>query len=813
MPPAVASVLSLPVWLVFVGTVLLSVVLRWCRVSRAVRRRPVAGAAGRGPAGLARRRRASPRNAPSAGHGKPRPGTSAGGDPPWACRHPDQRRPAVAVPADVRDGVIRRSPRPGHHLPDRGQRRAVGVEVVASAHRPASTGSPVEPKPAVPRCRSPNQPGRADGSPADAGVEDLRRLEARRVVLHPGAAEEDHGVGGEPPGHVGRLVDHDRAVAVGHDGGARPAGAGAARAAARPASAPASARSPAPGGRPRDGRARTVGRRPVAEPDHRRDRRPGRGGPRGRGRRARASPTRPPRSSAGVLPMPGTRTATASAVSRSPERQHDPVAGQVEQVQLDLPPGRLLGRDPRGPRRAAVAGGPSRVARARGQEQPVGPVAGPGGHAVERARPRPASPAIAASCAGSGRARPTRPPPRRAAAAAGSAGAATGPMTGTRASEVPEVGRRERVADAEAGERVAGGAPRPPAAAPRAAARRRGRRRGCGVRDEQPHRRRAAAVAGPQSAGQRLRGQVLRRARLGDQPLVGRQRPVEGAADGRGHRRHVGRARPRRSARRARTSSPPTPAARAHASSRARQAGSRSTAAASAATARRSSGTSQRGDGVQAGDRRRAGRSSGRPARTARRARRPRPGRPPTAPTSVPASAPARGGEDLLRGAAQAVARRRRSSPRRRRGPPGRTPAAERHGRASSASSAARAPSSAASASTASGRTVKDPAGSGCDIAASVVVPAQGGPEATDARSAPADVAGAVVHNGYPCPHPGRDPPAGGCRPEDPGRAGSGSGGGERARRVSLGRAADDDRPALGDHHRDHDDRAPRRGR
>ena len=31
-PPAVASVLSLPVWLVFVGTVLLSVVLRWCRV-------------------------------------------------------------------------------------------------------------------------------------------------------------------------------------------------------------------------------------------------------------------------------------------------------------------------------------------------------------------------------------------------------------------------------------------------------------------------------------------------------------------------------------------------------------------------------------------------------------------------------------------------------------------------------------------------------------------------------------------------------------------------------------------------------------
>jgi hypothetical protein len=33
-PPAVASVLSLPVWLVFVGTVLLSVVLRRCRFVR-----------------------------------------------------------------------------------------------------------------------------------------------------------------------------------------------------------------------------------------------------------------------------------------------------------------------------------------------------------------------------------------------------------------------------------------------------------------------------------------------------------------------------------------------------------------------------------------------------------------------------------------------------------------------------------------------------------------------------------------------------------------------------------------------------------
>jgi hypothetical protein len=35
VPPAVASVCSLPVALVFVGTVLLSVVLRWCGVGPA----------------------------------------------------------------------------------------------------------------------------------------------------------------------------------------------------------------------------------------------------------------------------------------------------------------------------------------------------------------------------------------------------------------------------------------------------------------------------------------------------------------------------------------------------------------------------------------------------------------------------------------------------------------------------------------------------------------------------------------------------------------------------------------------------------
>src|SRR3954451_11265025 len=35
-PPAVAAVLSLPVWLVFAGTVLLSLMLRWGRVDRSL---------------------------------------------------------------------------------------------------------------------------------------------------------------------------------------------------------------------------------------------------------------------------------------------------------------------------------------------------------------------------------------------------------------------------------------------------------------------------------------------------------------------------------------------------------------------------------------------------------------------------------------------------------------------------------------------------------------------------------------------------------------------------------------------------------
>src|SRR3954465_11715703 len=82
VPPAVTPVLSLPVWLVFVGTVLLSVALRCCGVRRAGGglgsggiRRPVGvlvlGTRCHGASPDARSRRASPRSAPLAGHGKP----------------------------------------------------------------------------------------------------------------------------------------------------------------------------------------------------------------------------------------------------------------------------------------------------------------------------------------------------------------------------------------------------------------------------------------------------------------------------------------------------------------------------------------------------------------------------------------------------------------------------------------------------------------------------------------------------------------------------------------------------------------------
>src|SRR3954453_6700644 len=107
VPPAVASVFPLPVWLVFVGTVLLSVVLGGAGCGRPG---TVPGSppprSGDSPDSGGRRRA----NAPSAGHGKPLSGQGAGGDAPWACRHPDQRPPRPRVPSatdGLRDQVSR----------------------------------------------------------------------------------------------------------------------------------------------------------------------------------------------------------------------------------------------------------------------------------------------------------------------------------------------------------------------------------------------------------------------------------------------------------------------------------------------------------------------------------------------------------------------------------------------------------------------------------------------------------------------------------------------------------------------------------
>src|SRR5688572_17093718 len=89
VPPAVASVCSLPVTLVFVGTVLLSVVLRW----RCVR----TGSVGPGrpaPTGAAEK-------SPSAGHGKPLSRQGAGDDPLRARRQAS----AGGGPDPVRDAV------------------------------------------------------------------------------------------------------------------------------------------------------------------------------------------------------------------------------------------------------------------------------------------------------------------------------------------------------------------------------------------------------------------------------------------------------------------------------------------------------------------------------------------------------------------------------------------------------------------------------------------------------------------------------------------------------------------------------------
>ena len=163
------------------------------------------------PAG--RRRR--PRNAPSAGHGKPRLRKGARGDPPWACRHRDQRRSCGRVPPACSPRVSRR-PAPGDHLADRGQGRG-RVVVVRVPHR-TGRRQPGGPEPS-PTC------GRRTSGPRRSGRPARRRRRppgppGRGVLLHPGAAEQHDGVGGQRR-LVGGLVHDDRAVAVRQDGGPR----------------------------------------------------------------------------------------------------------------------------------------------------------------------------------------------------------------------------------------------------------------------------------------------------------------------------------------------------------------------------------------------------------------------------------------------------------------------------------------------------------------------------------------------------------------------------------------------------------------
>src|SRR3954454_4234749 len=135
VPPAVASVLSLPVWLVFVRTVLLSVVLWWCRV---------------------RARRGLPGTVP--GSSAPRSGDS----PDSGGRHRGNapRRATVSHSSDKAPGATRRGravtenniargrvfpglwtapsgsvpgAHPRDHLPDGGQGRPVPVVVLRVA--------------------------------------------------------------------------------------------------------------------------------------------------------------------------------------------------------------------------------------------------------------------------------------------------------------------------------------------------------------------------------------------------------------------------------------------------------------------------------------------------------------------------------------------------------------------------------------------------------------------------------------------------------------------------------------------------------
>ena len=287
---------------------------------------PVGGAGGavrrvgrrsRHGAERASRRESPPRRA-TVSHGRDK---APRGDAPWARRPRTNAGRRQCSPAAGRASRRRSpsAPAPATTSPIAASVGQAGVEVVG-VPLGGSTGSPVHRRRRRRCAAEPAQPGDRVGR--GGGVEHLRRLQARRVARHARAAQQHHGVGGEPPGRVGRLVDHDRAVAVRDHRGARPAGSRSPPRAAATArrGAASSAGPPAPGGGPARGIAGQARRRAVAQPDHASRpveppvRRPA---PRHatRGRRRQGGRGRPPRR---VADAGDEQRPRASAVSRSP---------------------------------------------------------------------------------------------------------------------------------------------------------------------------------------------------------------------------------------------------------------------------------------------------------------------------------------------------------------------------------------------------------------------------------------------------------------------------------------------------------------
>src|SRR3954469_16964799 len=110
VPASAAAAVSLPVWLVFVGTVLLSVVRGTAEFVRV-----------RAPVGHSRRR--TPTNRPLAGHGKPPARQGAEGDPPWARRRGTNAGRPTMFPS-VSNGLV---PRSAHRLPPPPPQRGSGT--------------------------------------------------------------------------------------------------------------------------------------------------------------------------------------------------------------------------------------------------------------------------------------------------------------------------------------------------------------------------------------------------------------------------------------------------------------------------------------------------------------------------------------------------------------------------------------------------------------------------------------------------------------------------------------------------------------